>query len=93
MSQSVISTRARVGGVVMVACAVMLSLAFVLRDKGDRSEGGAPDTQSDAESLEAVARMPVFFGHQSVGANILGGVPAVYASAGQQPPVAASRRV
>lgn len=49
------------------------------------SEKGAPVSTSDAttasissEDLAAAARADVFLGHQSVGANLLEGIPAVY---------------
>ncbi len=38
------------------------------------------------EGLNEAARARVFFGHQSVGANVLGGVPGVYGSQGVKPP-------
>ncbi|MFC7675474.1 hypothetical protein ACFQWH_20480 [Mycolicibacterium sp. GCM10028919] len=39
-----------------------------------------------AEGLNEAARAKVFFGHQSVGANVLAGVPGVYASQGVKAP-------
>ncbi len=36
--------------------------------------------------LERVARTRIFFGHQSVGANVLDGVPAVFAAHAMEPP-------
>lgn len=43
-------------------------------------------TQVRAEQLAAAAAIRMFFGHQSVGANVLGGIPAVYAAQGLKCP-------
>ncbi len=45
-----------------------------------------PVPEASAADLDQVLRTPVFFGHQSVGANLLTGVPAVFAAAGLDPP-------
>src|SRR5687767_6913894 len=42
--------------------------------------------QASAAQLEQVAALRVFFGHQSVGRNVLDAVPAVYAAAGLAAP-------
>ncbi len=47
------------------------------------TEAAAP---AGSDTLATVSRTRVFFGHQSVGANIIGGVPAVYSAAGRQAP-------
>lgn len=53
-----------------------------------RSAEGTPyDTpEASAEALRVVAGQKVFFGHQSVGFNVLDGLPAVYGSAGVDAP-------
>lgn len=42
--------------------------------------------QITAEDLASVSRTRVFFGHQSVGMNVLGAVPGIYAEHGLTPP-------
>lgn len=42
--------------------------------------------QATDEDLEAVASSTVFFGHKSVGYNILGALPAIYEDRGIEPP-------
>lgn len=44
------------------------------------------------QDLERVSRTRVFFGHQSVGANVLDAVPAVFAAHGMQPPPTVASR-
>ncbi|MFZ0161889.1 MAG: hypothetical protein WAL50_22900 [Kineosporiaceae bacterium] len=52
------------------------------------SPGGttAPTTEVTADEVAKVARTRVFFGHQSVGMNILEGVPGVYSALGVAAP-------
>ena len=86
-------SRARVVALVVTAVVVVvvaLALARAWR-------GTTPDEQANAEvvggtpvadaNLAAIADSAVFFGHQSVGRNILDGVSAVYAAEGLEPPV------
>ncbi len=54
--------------------------------------GGVGASEISAVDLEKVARTRVFFGHQSVGLNILDGVPAVFAAHGVQAPRIEQRR-
>lgn len=48
--------------------------------------GGVAVSQIGTADLEKVARTRVFFGHQSVGLNVLGGVSEVFAAHGVQAP-------
>lgn len=52
----------------------------------DKVSGGVAVAQVAAADLAKVARTRVFFGHQSVGMNVLDGVSAVYAAHGVQAP-------
>lgn len=45
-----------------------------------------PTTSLSAQDLANISRLKIFFGHQSVGANILQGIPEVYASYGVPAP-------
>jgi hypothetical protein len=58
----------------------------------DAAIGGTGGTQISATDLEQVARTRVFFGHQSVGRNILDAVPAVFSAHGVQAPPIEQRR-
>lgn len=58
----------------------------------DRVTGGVGASQVSAVDLQKVARTRVFFGHQSVGNNILDGVPAVFTAHGVQAPPIEQRR-
>lgn len=86
MTTAVLSSRVRRGGVVVVALIAAVSLAVFLLDGRGDAESLPADLPSNEEGLAASARTPVFFGHQSVGSNILGGVPAVYEAAGLDAP-------
>jgi hypothetical protein len=54
--------------------------------------GGSVTSDISAADLAKVARTRVFFGHQSVGMNVLGGVSAVYAEHGVRAPSIEARR-
>ena len=86
MTTSVLSSRVRMGGVVVVALIAAMSLAVFLQEGSRDAESLPADLPSNEEGLAVSARTPVFFGHQSVGSNILGGVPAVFATAGLEAP-------
>jgi len=78
-------TRARttVGGM------VVLLVAGVALVWWGRSPGVTPSAQIDAPSsaqLQSAARLRVLFGHQSVGANVIDAVPAVFGSGGVTAP-------
>lgn len=86
MTTSVLGSRTRVGGLVVVALIAVLSLVVFIREKGGDAQSLPADLPSNEKGLATAARTPVFFGHQSVGRNILEGAPAVYAAAGLQAP-------
>jgi hypothetical protein len=52
----------------------------------DRVTGGSAVSEVSSADLERAARTRVFFGHQSVGMNILGAVPVVFSAHGVKPP-------
>lgn len=54
-----------------------------VRASGPRAK---PGTELTARSLGAVSNTKVFFGHQSVGGNVLAGIPAVYRQHSLPPP-------
>lgn len=58
----------------------------------DNVVGGVGTSEITPADLEKVARTRVFFGHQSVGNNILAGVPAVFAAHGVPAPPIEERR-
>jgi hypothetical protein len=58
----------------------------------DRVTGGVGASQVSAADLRMVARTRVYFGHQSVGNNILDGVPAVFTANGVEAPPIEQRR-
>jgi hypothetical protein len=92
-------TRVRRGLTVAVVAAVSLAALMVLRGvHGVGEEPSMTGAQSatsgvTAGELERVSRTRVFFGHQSVGMNVLDGVPAVYAAHGLASPVIAQDSV
>lgn len=59
---------------------------------GSATPGSNVVSELSAADLVKVARTRVFFGHQSVGRNVLGGVSAVYAAHGVQAPSVERRR-
>jgi hypothetical protein len=66
------------------------------RDSGARAEAtpavSGSTSEVSAAELARVARTRVFFGHQSVGQNVLDGVPAVFTAHGAQAPPIGERR-
>ena len=62
-------------------------------DRPTSSRGEKMSTDVSSDDLAAVARSRVFFGHQSVGMNLLDGISAVYASHGVAPPRIAKGRL
>ncbi|GIJ57179.1 hypothetical protein [Virgisporangium aurantiacum] len=85
-----------VGAVVAVAGVVVGGLVLLDGDAGavaaDEVTGGVGVSDVSAADLHKVARTRVYFGHQSVGNNILDGVPAVFAAHGVQAPPIEQRR-
>ncbi len=69
---------------VALAGAAFAAVWFVTQKAGE--EGPMTSTISDAE-LATAADTRVFFGHQSVGLNILDGIPTVYEGRDADPPV------
>jgi hypothetical protein len=67
------------GSVIVLILAAAALFDDLWRDKSMPIQGTPAPTISAAE-LNTVDRTRVFFGHQSVGENVLSGVPAVYAS-------------
>jgi hypothetical protein len=93
--------RRRAGRLVVVGAAVAvvgLAGGLVLLDgdaaavAADEVVGGIGASAVSAADLEKVARTRVYFGHQSVGNNILDGVAAVFAAHGVQAPPIEQRR-
>lgn len=76
-----------IGGVAMVVVAGATAMYILVRPTSNVA-GVEPYTVSTASptQLKQVAEMRVFFGHQSVGRNVLDAVPRVYAAAGLDAP-------
>lgn len=88
MAASVVSSRARLlGGAVAMALIVVLALVASTRDRNEAVAGLPADVPSNDKGLRTIARTAVFFGHQSVGGNILDGVPLLYTAAGVEAPL------
>lgn len=81
MATSLRSTRTRVGALV-VTLAIVVAVLALSRGKQGVEPGVFVTPRVSAEGLTSVTGAAVYFGHQSVGRNILDGVPAVYARAG-----------
>lgn len=71
----------------VTSCAAGAAGTATGREKHMTSQPRAAATASLTADLTAAARARVFFGHQSVGMNILGGVPGVYAAHGLPAPL------
>lgn len=56
------------------------------RQSGSVAAQPRTDDRAGVDDLEKLTTLKVFFGHQSVGANVLEGVPGVYAQAGVAAP-------
>jgi hypothetical protein len=84
------TTRRRLGLVTVVAAAGLLLASALLtwKSQGRAAQPTAADieTAADADTLARAAEVRVFFGHQSVGGNIIDGIPGVYESAGVEAP-------
>ena len=90
-------TGRRVSAVAAVALAGLVGGLLLVDDKeepvaANAVTGGVGTAEVSVADLQKVARTRVFFGHQSVGNNILDGVPAVFSAAGVQPPSIEQRR-
>ncbi len=79
--------RRSVGAAVLAVLAVAAVLVFVTRDQERDVAGTGRMTAVSADELAAAARARVYFGHQSVGENLLDALPAVYARQNVQAPV------
>jgi hypothetical protein len=69
--------------------AITIAALVVLLVKGQgttMSLNTDPASAVEAEQLSAAARTTVFFGHQSVGRNVLDGLDGIYAAHGQRTP-------
>lgn len=73
-----------IAGSVAIVMAVVAGYAVVRDERADGDPYRIPT--ATAEDLRAVAQARFFFAHQSVGGNILDGVPAVYAAHGLSAP-------
>ena len=71
----------------VTGCAAGAAGTATGREKHMTSQPRAAATASLTADLAAAARARVFFGHQSVGMNILDGVPGVYAAHGMPAPL------
>jgi hypothetical protein len=92
MGGTVVNPQVRIVGVAVVALAVAVTLFALFQGREDGTQSLSHDPPSSEEglatdeALAAVAEGRVFFGHQSVGMNILDGVTSAYASRGLEPP-------
>ena len=78
-------THVRASLVAAVAFIVFLGLALE-RSQGRLAAEEQASPSVTADDLAAAAHAKVFFEHQSVGKNVIDGIPAVYASGGARPP-------
>lgn len=83
-------TRIRIASVVAVVAALGVAGTLSVKGQGrSMTVDTNPRTLISSHDLEAAARTRVFFGHQSVGMNVIEGVGALYAARGAAaPPVA-----
>ena len=89
-------TRWRVRRPVVAVVAVVVALSAVMADRWNKEKSiptqGNVASAIATEDLTAVARTRVFFGHQSVGMNVLNAVPGVYTDHGvSAPPIEQGR--
>ena len=77
------------GALVVTGIATWAAISLGTNKEGSMTSQSGSAVASDvtAEELAEVSQAKVFFGHQSVGMNILDGVPGVYSSHGMQAPV------
>lgn len=73
------------GALALAVVVVVSACSFAGRSEGP-SAGPQGSPAADVAPLTTIANSSVFFGHQSVGMNILSGVTAVYSAAGLEPP-------
>lgn len=81
-------------GVVVLAVSAGVGVYAVTTGGGGtpvEMTGDELTAEPSAEALDAVAEARIFFGHQSVGANILAGLPLVYEGSDTQPDILESR--
>jgi hypothetical protein len=76
---------AAVAGIVALI-GIVLGTAWALNGKEDEVATTAPTQTVTKEQLRDAAQARVFFGHQSVGANLVDGIPGVYQAAGLDAP-------
>lgn len=89
MSAARTESRTHVRLAAVAAIVALVGAAWALTSRGDQVSA-TPTTTVTPEQLGAAAATRLFLGHQSVGANVLDGVPAVYAAAGlTAPPISA----
>lgn len=73
-------------GALTIALVVVLSACALSGGTQGPSTGPRVGLEEDGATLTTIADSSVFFGHQSVGMNILSGVTTVYSAAGLEPP-------
>lgn len=83
------STRTRIG-IVSAVAALSIAVAYTVAaakgsGRGQLTEGEVTGAV-DSSTLAKAAQLRVFFGHQSVGANIISGIPAAYEAKGINAP-------
>ena len=73
-------TGARVAAVMAAVTLVLVGGVLIMKDQQQSTPvGPASPREVSAHDLATVARQKVFFGHQSVGMNVVGGIPDLYA--------------
>lgn len=75
-------TRGRllIPGLLLLALLAGGTLVWLLQGRGGSVAGSINVVQPSADEIRTFAGTRVFFGHQSVGANVISGVEAIYAS-------------
>lgn len=74
------------GTVIVLGVAAMTVLTDLWRDRTTTVIQGSAAPSATPSDLSVVERTRVFFGHQSVGENLLDAVPAIFNEADMQPP-------
>jgi hypothetical protein len=77
---------------ILAAGAVLAAAAVVGGERAGTARGTSTTPGVSTQDLQRVARTTVFFGHQSVGGNLLDAVPAVFAAHGIDAPPTARQR-
>lgn len=88
MSLMIMSTKSRIG-IAAVSVLTLVALLLVWMSRGqDRGQYSSADISKAAagDALQQSAGLRVFFAHQSVGGNIVGGIPDAYSAAGVPQP-------